>query len=74
MGKTPLHSHKKREKRVGNVATGDYVTFSHKGITVHGYGTISNKKVALTKPKWRSIKADQATVLERNHGYQVRYP
>ena len=45
-------SHKKRPKRVGNIATGDYVTFTHhgrgktftgKGTTVHGYGTISKK-------------------------------
>ena len=43
-------------------------------MTVHGYGTISHNLIALTKPKWRSIRADRATVLERNHGYQVRYP
>ena len=67
-------SHKKRAKRVGNVATGDYVTFIHRGITVHGYGTISHNQVALTRPVWKSIKADRATVLERNHGYQVTYP
>ena len=76
-------SHKKRPKRVGNIATGDYVTFTHhgrgktfsrKGTTVHGYGTISHQQVALTKPRWRSINAGQATVLERNHGYKVAYP
>ena len=80
---TPTPSHKKRPKRVGNIATGDYVTFIHhgrgktftgKGTTVHGYGTISKKSVALTKPKWKSINADQATVLERNHGCKVVYP
>ena len=76
-------SHKKRKKRVGNIATGDYVTFIHhgrgetfsrKGTTVHGYGTISHQEVALTKPRWRSINAGQATVLERNHGCKVAYP
>ena len=67
-------SHKKRQKRIGNITTGDYVTFTHQGITVHGYGSISKKSVALTKPKWKSIRADRATVLERNHGYQASYP
>ena len=71
---TPTPSHKKRQKRVGNVATGDYVTFVHQGQRVHGYGTISNQLVALTKPRWKSIKADRATVIERNHGYKVFYP
>ena len=71
---TPTPSHKKRPKRVGNIATGDYVTFTHRGEPIHGYGSISHQQVALTKPKWRSIKADQATVLERNHGYKVAYP
>ncbi len=72
--KTPTPSHKKRQKRVGNVATGDHVTFIHNDVRVHGYGTISKKGVALTKPKWRSIKAEEATVTERNHGYQIKYP
>ena len=80
---TPTPSHKKRPKRVDNIATGDYVTFIHhgrgktfsrKGTTVHGYGTISHQQVALLKPKWRSINAGQATILERNHGYKVAYP
>ena len=71
---TPTPSHKKRPKRVGNIATGDYVTFIQQGTRVQGYGTISHEQVALTKPRWRSIKADQATVLERNHGYKVAYP
>ena len=71
---TPTPSHKKRAKRVGSVATGDYVKFNHKETKVHGYGTISHEQVALTKPKWKSTKAERATVLERNHGYQVTYP
>ena len=71
--RTPTPSHKKREKRVGNIATGDYVALTHTGIPVHGYGIISHSQVALTKPTWRSIGADRATVLERNHGYQVTY-
>ena len=71
---TPTPSHKKREKRVGGVATGDHVKFNHEGTKVHGYGTISHEQVALTKPKWKSAKAERATVLERNHGYQVTYP
>ena len=32
------------------------------------------QQVAITKPKWKSITADQATVIERNHGHQVVYP
>ena len=71
---TPTPSHKKRQKRVGNVATGDYVTYVHQGQKVQGYGTISHQQVALTKPNWKSINADQATVIERNHGYQIVYP
>ena len=71
---TPAPSHKKREKRVGDIATGDYVTFVHQGTTVHGYGSISHNQVALTKPKWKSIVATRATVLERGHGYKVSYP
>ena len=70
----PTPSHKKREKRVGGVATGDYVVFNHRGAMVHGHGTISHEQVALTKPKWKSIRATWATVLERSHGYQVTYP
>ena len=50
------------------------MTFIHNDVRVHGYGTISKKGVALTKPKWRSIKAEEATVTERNHGYQIKYP
>ena len=72
--RTLTPAHKKRAKRVSSVATGDYVRFIHQGSSIHGYGAISNQQVALTKPKWRSVKADQATVLERNHGYQVSYP
>ena len=72
--RTPTPSHKKREKRVGGVGTGDYVRFNHEATKVHGYGTISHEQVALTKPKWKSTKAERATVLERNHGYQVTYP
>ena len=71
---TPTPAHKKRAKRVLGVATSDYVRFIHQGSSAHGYGSISHQRVALTKPKWRSIKADQATVVERNHGYQVSYP
>ena len=72
--RTPTPAHKKRAKRVLDVATGDYVRFIHQGSPVHGYGAISHQQVALTKPKWRSIKADQAAVVERNHGYHVSYP
>ena len=72
--RTPTPAHKKRAKRVLDVATGDYVRFVHQGSPVQGYGAISHQQVALTKPKWRSVKADQAAVVERNHGYQVSYP
>ena len=41
---------------------------------MHGYGTISHSDVALTKPSWKSAKAEHADVLERNHGYRVAYP
>ena len=50
------------------------MTFIHQGATVHGYRTISKQQVALTKPKWKSIMADRATILERNHSYKVAYP
>ena len=72
--RTPTPAHKKRAKRVLDVATGDYIRFIHQGSPVQGYGAISHQQVALTKPKWRSVKADQAAVVERNHGYQVSYP
>ena len=71
---TPTPAHKKRAKRVSDVATGDYVRFIQQGGPINGYGAISHQQVALTKPKWRSIKADQAAVVERGHGYQVSYP
>ena len=61
-------------KHVHGVATGDYVRFVHQGIVVHGYGSISHEQVALTKPSWKSVKADQATVVDCNHGYQVVHP
>ena len=72
--RTPTPAHKKRTKRVLGVATGDYVRFTHQGSSIHGYGSISHQQVALTKPKWRSVKANQATVVEHGHGYQVSYP
>ena len=72
--RTPTPSHKKRAKRVHDVATGDYVRFTHQGSPVHGYGTISHQQVALTKPRWKSIKAEHATTVERNHGYHVFNP
>ena len=72
--RTPTPAHKKRAKRVLGVATGDYVRFVHQGNPVQGYGAISHQQVALTKTKWKSVKADQATVVERGHGYQVNYP
>ena len=72
--RTPTPAHKKRAKRVLGVATGDYVRFIHQGDPINGYGAISHQQVALTKPKWSSVKANQATVVERNHGYQVSYP
>ena len=72
---TPTPGHKKRAKRVDGIATGDYVAFYHtnSGRHIHGRGSISNDKVAITKPCWRSTKAKNATVLERNHGYSVQY-
>ena len=72
--RTLTPAHKKRAKRVLDVATGDYVRFVHQGNPVQGYGAISHQQVALTSPKWKSVKADQATVVERNHGYQANYP
>ncbi len=73
---TPTPGHKKRAKRVHGIATGDYVAFYHtnSGKRIHGRGSISNDKVAITKPRWRSTKAKNAVVLERNHGYSVQYP
>ena len=56
------------------MATGNHVACIHQGRKVHGYGTISNQKVALTKPNWKSVKAERATAVERNHGYQVTHP
>ena len=71
----PTPAHKKRQKRVGGVATGDYIAFNHKKHgPVHGYGTISNAQAAITKPVWRSTKAALARVVEHQHGYQVIYP
>ena len=74
--RTPTPGHKKRAKRVDKIATGDYVAFYHRnsGQRIHGRGSISNDKVALTKPRWRSTKAKHAIVLERIHGYSVQYP
>ena len=72
--RTLTPGHKKRQKRVGDVATGDFVTFIHEGVKVHGYGTISNRSVAITKPKWKSVYATETEAIECNHGYQVKYP
>ena len=71
---TPTPGHKKRQKRVDNVATGDFVSFIHQGVRVYGYGTINNESVAFPKPVWKSTKATGARVIERRHGYQVNYP
>ena len=74
--RTATPGHKKRAKRMHGIATGDYVAFYHasSGKRIHGRGSISNDSVAITKPRWRSTKAKNATVLERNHGYSVQYP
>ena len=48
--------------------------FLHEGALLHGYGSISHQQVALTKPRWKSLNADRASILESNHGYQVQYP
>ena len=58
------------------VATGDYVRFTQvkSKRRFRGYGTISNDKVAITKPKWVGVKASQATVIEHGHGYHIHYP
>ena len=70
----PAPAHKKREKRVGGAATGDYVRFDHQSVVIHGYGAWRNEQVALTTPKWRSVKAEKAQVVERGHGYRVEHP
>ena len=69
-------SHKKRQKRIDGIATGDYVTFHHRNsqAQVHGYAVISNRNAAITRPQWKSAKAISTVALERNHGYQVAYP
>lgn len=73
-------SHKKRQKRVGGIATGDYVSFWHthkeSKITewVHGCGAINNQSVRILDPNWKSTKADWATAVERYHGYEVTHP
>ncbi len=78
--RTTPPSHKKRQKRVGGIATGDYVSFWHtpKGSKmrnrVHGYGTINNDSVRILDPNWKSTKAEWATAIERHHGYEVTYP
>ena len=74
--RTLTPGHKKRQKRVAGIATGDHVAFYHRnsGQRIRGRGSITNDKVAITQPKWRSTKARDAIVLERNHGYAVAYP
>ena len=32
------------------------------------------QSVAITKPKWKAVHATEADAIERNYGYQVRYP
>ena len=73
---TPTPGHKKRAKRVDGIATGDYVGFTHRntGQTIRCYGTISNRRVARTKPTWKSARAAEARVVERGHGYEIHYP
>ena len=73
--RTQTPSHRKRPKRVEGIATGDYVKFVHKGgELLHGYGVISQRSVRLTGPPSKSAKAENATVIERNHGYRIAYP
>ena len=72
--KTTPPSHKKRQKRVGGVATGDYISFKHEGTTVHGYGALNNESVRILAPNWKSTKAKWAAPIERYHGYEVAYP
>ena len=67
-------SHKKRHKRVGGIATGDYVSFTHQGKKVQGYGALTHDGVRILDPNWKSTKAEWATATERHHGHEVAYP
>lgn len=72
--KTTPPSHKKRQKRVGGIATGDYVSFIHEGARVRGYGALSHDSVRILDPNWKSTQARWATAVERYHGYELAYP
>ena len=71
--RTLTPGHKKRAKRVGGIATGDYVRFIHLSESIRCYGVISNDKVAEIKPRWIGVKAELTTAIERGHGYHIYY-
>ena len=71
--RTTPPSHKKRQKRVDGIATGDYISFIHKGVKVRGYGALNNESVRILNPNWKSTQARWATPVERYHGYEVTY-
>ena len=72
-GYTSCPGHRSRHKRLGGIASGDLVQFRHRrhGL-VRGYAALTAGRVAVShKGKPVSVRAQDAVLLARNHGYRV---
>ena len=72
-GYTRCPGHRSRQKRVLRIASGDLVQFRHRrhGL-VRGYAALTAGRVAVShEGKLVSVKAQDAVLVARNHGYRV---
>ena len=74
-GYTTCPAHRDRWKRLNGVASGDLVRFRHRAHgLVEGYAVLLKKQArvgVMRDGKQASVKATEATLLARNHGYRV---
>ena len=72
---TTCPGHRDRWKRLNGVASGDLVRFRHRAHgLVEGYAVLLKKQArvgVMRDGKQASVKATEATLLARNHGYRV---
>lgn len=74
-GYTPCPGHRSQEKKIMGIASGDLVRLAHgkRGVLL-GYTALDKKRgrvAVVAGGKSVSVKAQDATLLARNHGYRV---
>ena len=72
-GYTACPGHRSRGKRVAGITSGDLVRLSHrKHGVLQGYAALTSNRVAVQREgKSVSVRAQDAVLLARNHGYRV---